>query len=225
LLVALGMHPLLQRLSRQSSQLRESEQQLRQAASVFRFAREAIMITDPDFNIIEVNPAFTDITGYSAVRLKGQSMRSLLAERDALEQKVDAVREELTSTGSWEGEVHYQRADGRNMVALQTISAVHHNDGKLVRYIHIFNDITEKQQAAEVIQHLALHDELTGLPNRVSLEQYLSRALAKHPSADPRLAVLFLDLDHFKEVNDSLGHQAGDELLKMVTQRLQASVR
>src|SRR5690606_39468606 len=84
LLVALGMHPLLQRLSWQSSQLRESEQQLRQAASVFRFAREAIMITDPDFNIIEVNPAFTDITGYSAVRLKWQSMRSFMVEHDAL---------------------------------------------------------------------------------------------------------------------------------------------
>ena len=225
LLVALGMHPLLQRLSRQSSQLRESEQYLRQAASVFRFAREAIMITDPDFNIIEVNPAFTDITGHSAVRLKGQSMRSLLAERDALEQKVDAVREELNSTGSWEGEVHYQRADGRNMVALQTISAVHHNDGKLVRYIHIFNDITEKQQAAEVIQHLALHDELTGLPNRVCLEQYLGRILAERDAASPMLAILFLDLDRFKEVNDTLGHQAGDELLKIVTSRLQASVR
>lgn len=225
LLVALGMRPLLQRLSRQSLQLRESEQYLRQAASVFRFAREAILITDPDFNIIETNPAFTDVTGHSAVRLKGQSLRTLLVEREELDKNIGKVQEELTSTGSWEGEVHYQRADGRTMIALQTISPVRQADGKLVRYIHIFNDITEKQQATEVIQHKALHDELTGLPNRVSLEQYLSRALAKHPCADPRLAVLFLDLDHFKEVNDSLGHQAGDELLKMVTQRLQASVR
>ena len=138
LLVALGMRPLLQRLSRQSLQLRESEQYLRQAASVFRFAREAILITDPDFNIIETNPAFTDVTGHSAVRLKGQSLRTLLVEREELDKNIGKVQEELTSTGSWEGEVHYQRADGRTMIALQTISPVRQADGKLVRYIHIF---------------------------------------------------------------------------------------
>ena len=225
LVVSRALHPLLARVEAQAHQLEYSEQQLKMAASVFRHAQEAILITDEDHAVVEANPTVTQLTGYDMPALSGRSLIELLEPGQALEANIQAVLAKLEREDSWQGEVRYRCADGTTLVALQTISAVRDADGKLLRHIHIFNDITEQKVAEEMVRHQALHDELTGLPNRTQLEQYLSLAIRHAQPGNSLLAVLFLDLDHFKDVNDTLGHQAGDSLLQQVAGRLQATLR
>jgi diguanylate cyclase (GGDEF)-like protein/PAS domain S-box-containing protein len=224
-LVSRALRPLLARVDEQAQLLHRSTQQLNQAASVFRHAREAIVITDQAHSIVEVNPAFTELTGHAADSLAGTPLIELLEKSSGLEDAIERVRLKLEQADAWEGEVRYRCTNGDTLVALQTISAVRDADGKLVRHIHIFNDITAQKAAEEAVLHQALHDELTGLANRTHLDQSLVRAIRKAHQHARQLAVLFLDLDHFKEVNDTLGHQAGDDLLKQVASRLAERLR
>ncbi|MDR9440141.1 MAG: sensor domain-containing diguanylate cyclase [Halomonas sp.] len=222
--VSHALYPLLARVDRQARELEGSEQKLRLAASVFRSAHEAIAITSPDHIIIDANPAFTSQLGYSAQALTGRPIKDLLAwHADSPELKHGL--QQLEQNGTWQGEVRYRCANGDMLVALQTVSAVRSASGETLRYIHIFNDVTEQKAAEEVVRHQALHDELTGLPNRAYLEQHLEGAIRQSCHAGRQLAVLFMDLDYFKEVNDTLGHQAGDTLLQAVGERLQANLR
>ncbi|MCL7942061.1 sensor domain-containing diguanylate cyclase [Halomonas sp. ATCH28] len=219
-----AMHPLLARVDRQARELEGSEQKLRLAASVFRNAHEAIAITSPSHAIIDANPAFARHLGYSIEALIGRPMKALLAWHTDRPELQDGLQQ-LERHGTWQGEVRYRCANGDLLVALQTVSAVRNGDGDTLRYIHIFNDVTEQKAAEEVVRHQAFHDELTGLANRARLEQHLDEAIRRSRLAVRQLAVLFMDLDHFKEVNDTLGHQAGDTLLQAVSERLQANLR
>ena len=233
LLLALGgtwvisraLHPLLSRVDQQAHQLEHSREELLLAASVFRSAQEAIAITDARHRIIDVNPAFINYLGYSHRALIGKPMARLLALQPDSAERLRSGIKQLKREDTWQGNVHYRRADGDTLVALQTISAVRGDSGELLRYIHIFNDVTEQKAAEEAVRHQALHDELTGLPNRAQLERHLQRAVQRARPDGEQLAVLFLDLDRFKEVNDTLGHQAGDLLLQSVARRLKDNLR
>ncbi|MFY0992103.1 diguanylate cyclase domain-containing protein [Halomonas sp. C05BenzN] len=223
--VSRALHPLLARVDSQAHELEGSQQKLRLAASVFRCAHEAIAITSPDHTIIEANPAFASHLGYAAQELTGRPMKALLDCNTSSPERLKHDLQQLERKGTWQGEVRYRCANGDILVALQTVSAVRNDSGETLRYIHIFNDVTEQKAAEEVVRRQAFHDELTGLPNRTQLEQHLERAIHRARLAGRQLAVLFMDLDHFKEVNDTLGHQAGDTLLQAVSERLRANLR
>ncbi|MEQ5803184.1 sensor domain-containing diguanylate cyclase [Halomonas sp. H10-9-1] len=221
-IVSHALAPLLTRVARQAQRLAETDEELRQAASVFRHAHEAIAITDADQHLLDINPAFTRLLGYSPEAVQGKALMALVV--DAPETLAPGGGA-LARGDAWQGEIHYRRADGSTLAALQTISTVRDELGEPRRHIHIFNDITAQKAAEAEVQHRALHDELTGLPNRLHLEQHLAQALRLARREGIGLAVLFLDLDHFKEVNDSLGHAAGDDLLRAVTRRLRGALR
>lgn len=223
--VSRALAPLLTQVANQAQRLAETDEELRQAASVFRHAHEAIAITDADQHLLDINPAFTRLLGYPPEAVREQPLEALIAVHGDTAEKLDAGSEALAQRDAWQGEVRYRRADGSILTALQTISTVRDEEGRPRRHIHIFNDITAQKAAEAEIQHRALHDELTGLPNRLHLEQHLAQGMRLAHREAFGLGVLFLDLDHFKEVNDSLGHAAGDDLLRAVTRRLRGALR
>ncbi len=224
-IVSRALAPLLTQVANQAQRLAETDEELRQAASVFRHAHEAIAITDADQHLLDINPAFTRLLGYPPETVREQPLQTLIAAHGDTSERLDAGSEALAQQDAWQGEVRYRRADGSTLTALQTISTVRDEEGRPRRHIHIFNDITAQKAAEAEVQHRALHDELTGLPNRPHLEQHLDQGLRLAHREAFGLGVLFLDLDHFKEVNDSLGHAAGDDLLRAVTRRLRESLR
>lgn len=224
-LSARALRPVLQRLTEQSEELEHSAGELRLAASVFDGTGEAIMITSPSHRLLRVNPAFTRITGFDADEVVGRPMTDLFQLDDADSARLDAICSRLGRDHSWEGEMDYRNCRGERMTALQTISRVTDSQGRVSHYIHIFNDITESKAAEQRIRHQAHHDSLTELPNRASLKYRIGLAVERAGREAGRLAVLFLDLDYFKDVNDRLGHAVGDRLLREVADRLRTVLR
>ncbi len=202
---------------------KQSEEALHLAATAFE-AHEAIAITDLRGTFLRVNGAFSEITGYSAEEAIGQSPKLLQSGRHDSE----FYREMwhcLSDSGYWEGEIWNRRKDGSIYLEWLTITAVHDSSGNASHYLAHFQDITERKQAEERIHYQAYYDALTDLPNRSQLLERLEQELARSTRHGHIGAVLFLDLDRFKTINDSLGHAVGDELLRQVAIRLKECLR
>ena len=201
------------------SEQRVGEEKLRQAATVFTSTHEGVVIANADARIVAVNPAFCNITRYSESDVIGQDMSILQSDRhDDVFHK--AMWEGVRLQGFWQGEVWRRRKDGEIYPEWLTISAVHDLKGAITNYVGAFTDITRIKQSEARLEHLANHDPLTGLPNRMLLVSRLESAIERAAENKSLGALLIIDLDRFKNVNDSLGHQAGDELLVYVAKRL-----
>ena len=199
------------------------EQQLRVAATAFE-SQEGMVITDADNVILRINRSFTQITGYSAEEAVGQSPRLLSSGRhDAA--YYAAMWESIRTTSAWQGEIWNRRKNGEVYPEWLTVTAVKDDAGAVTHYVGTMTDITLRKTAEDEIKNLAFYDPLTRLPNRRLLMDRLQRALATSARSKREGALLFIDLDNFKTLNDTLGHDKGDLLLQQVAQRLEACVR
>lgn len=199
------------------------EQQLRIAATAFE-SQESIMITDADGVILRVNHAFTGTTGYTAAEAIGQTLRLLSSGRHD-KAFYRTMWETIHLTGTWAGEIWDKRKNGEVYPKWLSITAVKGGDGAVTHYVGSHIDISERKAAEAEIQHLGFYDSLTGLPNRRLLMDRLQQALASSARIGRVGALLFLDLDNFKTLNDTLGHDIGDLLLQQTTERLKSCVR
>lgn len=200
------------------------EQELRLYADVFRNSGEAILITDRDNRIVAVNTAFTRITGYGIDDLRDKNPRVLSAGETAAE-TYQVMWRALVNEGFWQGELVDRRRDGSTYPKWISISVSRDENDQVINYVASFSDISEIKAAQHRVHYLAHHDALTGLLNRFSFEERLSQALNTASRNGEHLAVMFIDMDRFKIINDTLGHQAGDALLVEVAQRLKSHVR
>jgi len=206
------------------SQKHHAEEQLRLAAKVFDRAGEAIVITDASSRIITVNDSFTQITGYAVTEVIGKNPSILRSGRHSGE-FYQAMWRALTEQGSWQGEIYNMRKNGEIYPEWLTINSVKDEHDATVNYVAIFSDITAIKSSQRRIEFMATHDELTGIPNRGLLMDRLKHGISQAKRQRQKLALLFIDLDNFKTINDSLGHSVGDQLLKQATLRLQQCVR
>jgi diguanylate cyclase (GGDEF)-like protein/PAS domain S-box-containing protein len=202
---------------------KQAEEKLRIAAVTFE-THDAILITDANANITRVNQAFQNITGYSSEEVLGKNPRILSSDRQ--DKAFYAVMwQQLLNTGSWTGEMWDRRKNGEIYPKWLAITAVKDAQGKTTEYVGIFSDITARKQAEEKIQQLALHDPLTQLPNRRLLNDRLEQTMASSKRSGRYGALIFLDLDNFKPLNDTHGHGVGDLLLMEVARRISSCVR
>jgi diguanylate cyclase (GGDEF)-like protein/PAS domain S-box-containing protein len=200
------------------------ELHMRQAEAVFKHTQEGLAVTTPDGHILMVNAAFCTMTGYAESELVGQRMQILRSgyQDDAF---YTAFWRALREQGQWQGELWNRRKSGDVYPERLSVNAVRGNDGEIVNYVAACVDITKAKRSEQDLKYLAHHDLLTGLPNRVMLMSHLARSMASARRNGLRGAVLLLDLDRFKNVNDSLGHAAGDQLLRAMAERLRQRLR
>ncbi|MFT7413925.1 MAG: diguanylate cyclase (GGDEF)-like protein/PAS domain S-box-containing protein [Methylophagaceae bacterium] len=203
---------------------KQSEENLKLAASVFTHAREGIMITDAAGTIIEVNDTFTQITGYSREEVIGQNPRILQSGRQSPEFYTE-MWQAINTTDHWIGEVWNRRKNGEVYPENLTISVVNDAAGKVSHYVALFSDITRIKEHQSQLEWMANYDVLTSLPNRTLLADRLSQAMVQSQRHHNSVAVVFLDLDGFKDVNDSHGHIVGDELLIIASLRMKEALR
>jgi len=204
--------------------LRQQANQLKLAASVFATSSDGITITDPQGNILEVNPAFQVVTGYFREEVLGKNPRIFQSGRQN-QQFYAKMWKAIKENGQWQGEIWNRRKNGMEYPEWLTITAVKDMNGIVTNYVGVFSDITESKAAENEIKNLAFYDPLSGLPNRRLLLDRLNHALASSTRSGREGALLFIDLDNFKTINDTLGHHIGDQLLLQVAQRLQSCVR
>ncbi|MBI5748554.1 MAG: diguanylate cyclase [Nitrospinae bacterium] len=199
-------------------------EELRLAKMVFENAMDGMMVTDARGTILSVNNAFTKITGYTPEEAIGKNPRLLKSGRQDAEFYKD-FWDTLIAKGKWEGEIWNKRKNGEIYPEWTVISAVRNNQGNITHYIGVARDTTERIRYEEKIKYQAYHDTLTGLPNRLLFYDRLSVALSNAKRGKGILAVIFLDIDGFKPVNDTFGHDAGDILLQSITKRLMNCIR
>ena len=200
------------------------QEKLQLAATVFENTAEGVLITDTDQRISAVNRAFSEITGYSEIEALGQTPR-LLASGQHDSAFYVAMWHQLTAEGHWQGEIFNKRKNSELYPSWLTISAVRNSEREITHFVAVFADISSLKHAQAKLDYQAHHDPLTGLPNRALFENRLHAALQCSQVSNRQGAVLFLDLDRFKHINDSLGHPVGDLLLKGIAQRLKEQVR
>ncbi len=210
--------------NRMSAQLQATYGELQQAATFFENTAEAIMITDADNVIVGVNPAFCRITGYDEREVLGRDPGMLSSGRHD-EAFYRHMKESLEHEGRWQGEIWNRRKDGEIYAEWLSIVAIKDDAGELAQYMSLFSDITKRKQDEERIWRQANYDTLTGLPNRTLFMDRLDQSLHRAHRERCRFALMFIDLDRFKWVNDTLGHGAGDALLQEASARLRDSVR
>jgi diguanylate cyclase (GGDEF)-like protein/PAS domain S-box-containing protein len=203
---------------------RQQEDELKLANLVYQHSSEAMMLTDHENKIIAINPAFTEITGYSEHELIGRDPNILSSGKQSRKFYKD-LWDELKLTGSWSGEIRNTRKNGSELVEWLSISTIYDERGEVYRRVGLFSDITEQKRNAEIILKQANYDSLTQLPNRSMFNDRLEQEIKKSQRSNLPLALIFLDLDHFKEVNDTQGHESGDLLLIEAANRLKSCVR
>lgn len=210
-------------LARDITERKASQETLLLTAQAFDQSSEAILILDAQRRTVRVNQAFSRITGFSIEQALGQPVDWFIA--NAHEGGFGLLCQHVEHQGYWEGETWGQRADQSTYPQWLSLSCVRDANTTITHHIAILRDITQQRAIQEKIEHMARFDHLTGLPNRVFLAEQASKHITQHHSSQGDLAVVFLDLDHFKNVNDSLGHRVGDALLVILAQRLQSVVR
>jgi len=203
---------------------KQAEVKLHLAANVFTYAREGILITAADGTIIEVNDAFSRITGYRRDEAVGHNPRILSSGQHKKEFYV-SVWGDLIEKGYWYGEIWNKHKNGNIYAVMQTISAVRDAQGNIQQYLALFSDITKLKEHESQLEHIAHFDQLTSLPNRVLLADRLRQGMTQAQRRNQKLAVVFLDLDAFKIINDTHGHAVGDQLLMTVANRMKLALR
>jgi len=191
---------------------------------IFENAEEGVIITDKDAIILNVNPAFCKVTGYSRNEVLGQNPRLLHSGRQD-PSFYTTLWQELLAGNRWEGEIWNRRKDGKIYPEWLSITAVMDDAGEVTHYIAIFSDISSQKESEERLYYLAHYDSLSKLPNRLAFHDRLNQAISRAKRNHKEVAVMFLDLDGFKQVNDRMGHNAGDQVIREVALRLGAAMR
>lgn len=206
------------------TQWRRLGDSVRLSARVLETSNEAIMITDRNNNIVSVNASFSTLTGYSAEEVLGKNPRILKSNRHSAE-FYQKMWQELQEKGSWRGDIWDRRKDGTVYPKYLAVSTIRNSQDEIINYSAIFHDVTERVAIENRLDHLAHFDPLTDLPNRTLLQDRLEQAIAAADRRGESFAVVFIDLDGFKPINDAHGHETGDEALKLVAQRLRHTLR
>jgi diguanylate cyclase (GGDEF)-like protein/PAS domain S-box-containing protein len=202
----------------------EAEKTMRLQSRIFEHSKESILITDAQRRILSVNPAFGEITGYAEEEVIGKNPEILRSEKHPPD-FYEAMWLHVEHEGSWHGEVWTRRKGGVDFPSWASISLVRNREGQISNYFSIFTDITERKEAEERIHYLAYYDGLTDLPNRALLYKLIDQALIEARRSRLHGAILFVDLNRFKPINDTLGHAIGDALLRQAAERLRRTVR
>ena len=211
-------------LEKEIEQRRANEEFMRLSSQVFEATQDAIVVTDREARIVATNPAFTQISGYSADEVVGQSVALLHAgEPDA--KSFELMAQSIVKTGHWSGEILARRKNGDVYPGLLSASVVRDEQGHVINHVAVFMDLTERKAEQHLIDFLSNHDALTGLPNRLLARQRFEQTLAAARRENRCVAVMCLDLDRFKSINDSYGHDVGDKALQVVSKFLNETVR
>jgi diguanylate cyclase (GGDEF)-like protein/PAS domain S-box-containing protein len=215
---------MLQQLEEEIAERRRGEEGLRRAAAVFNTATESIVIADANGIILDVNSAFLATTGLNSSDVAGRNLNVLAAKRGG-KGLFPSIIGEVARVGKWEGEIWIQRKEGKPIPAWLSVGCAVDDRAHIEQFVVVFNDMTERKESEAVISHQANYDMLTKLPNRYLFRDRLRRALHRAKRDSSSVGLLFIDLDQFKKINDTLGHAAGDEALRHAGERINRTLR
>ncbi len=222
--VPFGGKRLLNVVWRDITERKKAESLLRLTSRVFSDTHEGVIITDSQANIVDVNPAFSNITGYSREEAIGQTPRILRSGKQSQDFFGD-MWSNINEHDYWNGEIWNCKKDGKLYAELLTISTLRNTNKEIENYVGVFTDITESKKQQERLKKMAHYDDLTGLPNRTLFSDRFTQAIAHSKRTESQLAICFLDLDHFKPINDTYGHEVGDQFLIQVAKRIKDCIR